>query len=441
MQQMSVGEALAEPPSSTGAGQDLSNSSYGETLLRSVSYLWGGPLTLPRKLRLEWRFVAIRWVGILIMAPTLSQLTLTEQQLSGGYIVLGVTAIYNLALQILLAKRSKYFLSGYLTTVCDGLLDIAMIVLANGFDSPFYYILYTVTVATAMRYSYGPVLAVALMFVGADITESIVLSRALGPAFIFRSAFLILTAVMAGYLHEQAQEAEDALEERLNQANALNKELESFSYSVSHDLRAPLRSIDGFSQALLEDYGEKLDGEAQEYLGRVRGASQKMAELIDDLLDLSRVTRSEMHRQTVSMTGIVTEILRSLAREEPERRVQTRVGRHVLAHGDPHLLEVVLENLLSNAWKFTRNKKPARIYFGSRRINGDLTYFVKDNGVGFDMTYAHKLFGAFQRLHAEAEFEGNGIGLATVQRIVHRHGGRAWAEGSNGEGATFYFTL
>ena len=221
-----------------------------------------------------------------------------------------------------------------------------------------------------------------------------------------------------------------------------NRELEAFSYSVSHDLRAPLRSIEGFSQILLEDYAEKLDEEGQNYLGRVRAASRRMALLIDDLLDLSRVSRSPLRRELVDLSAQAREITAELAKSQPEREAEFVIADGLTANGDARLLSLALENLLGNAWKFTSREERARIEFGSTTLEGrERVYFVRDNGVGFDEAYAGKLFGAFQRLHGPEEFEGTGIGLATVQRIVRRHGGRVWAEGEVGKGATFFFTL
>jgi PAS domain S-box-containing protein len=222
---------------------------------------------------------------------------------------------------------------------------------------------------------------------------------------------------------------------------AANKELEAFSYSVSHDLRAPLRSIDGFSRILLEDYGDKLDKEGREDLETVRAASQRMALLIDDMLLLSRITRSEMRRDRVDLSAIAAEVVQELQRAEPERRVEVGIQPHLAANADGRLVRIVLENLLGNAWKFTGREPEARIEVGRARVPDGPAFFVRDNGVGFDMAYVHKLFGAFQRLHTTAEFPGTGVGLATVQRVVHRHGGRVWAEGRPGRGAAFYFTL
>jgi PAS domain S-box-containing protein len=225
------------------------------------------------------------------------------------------------------------------------------------------------------------------------------------------------------------------------QLEAVNKELEAFSYSVSHDLRAPLRSIDGFSAALVEDYADKLEPEAKEFLLRIRAATQRMALLIDDLLKLSRISRGEMRHEVVDLSAMAKVILAELQQQDPGRQIECVVPGGIEAHGDSRLLRTALENLLGNAWKFTSKKQHARIELGVSRQNGQPLYFVRDNGAGFDMIYADKLFGAFQRLHSAAEFPGTGVGLATVQRVIFRHGGRISAESAAGKGATFSFTL
>ena len=234
---------------------------------------------------------------------------------------------------------------------------------------------------------------------------------------------------------------EELVQERTAELKTLNKELESFCHSVSHDLRAPLRAIDGFSLAVLEDYADKLDAEGQEHLQRVRGGAQRMGELIDDLLMLSQVSRAEMHRHTVDLCALSATVMDRLEQSESSRKVEQVVAPGVNVQGDRNLLEIVMDNLLSNAWKYTGKTEDPRIEFGVKQQDGKSVYFVKDNGVGFDMKYAEKLFGAFQRLHKEEDFPGTGVGLATVQRIVHRHGGRIWAEAKEGKGATFFFTL
>ncbi len=228
--------------------------------------------------------------------------------------------------------------------------------------------------------------------------------------------------------------------ERTAELEAANRELAAFSYSVSHDLRAPLQSIDGFSQALVEDYGHVLEPEALDYLRRVRAATQRMGQLIDDMLTLAYVTRSELKREDVDLTGIARSVAEELRMRGRGRDVEVVIAEGLRATGDARLLRVVLENLLGNAWKFTSKHGAARIELG--RADGDAPYFfVRDDGAGFEMAYAHKLFGAFQRLHGADEFEGTGIGLATVARIIQRHGGRVWAEGAVEKGATFAFTL
>ncbi|MDP2346066.1 MAG: PAS domain S-box protein [Deltaproteobacteria bacterium] len=241
---------------------------------------------------------------------------------------------------------------------------------------------------------------------------------------------------------EQRVEARTAQLARAKEAaEAANRELESFSYSVAHDLRAPLRSIDGFSQALLEDYAEKLDDDGKKYFTFIRESAQHMAQLIDDLLSLSRVTRSELQRERVDLSALAHACIARLQRSSPGRHVNVDIQDGLGGEGDPRLLAVVLENLLGNAWKFTGKRAEARIEFGATSTNECPVFFVRDSGAGFDMAFADKLFGAFQRLHGACEFEGTGVGLATVQRVIGRHGGRVWAEGEVDRGATFYFTL
>jgi PAS domain S-box-containing protein len=244
---------------------------------------------------------------------------------------------------------------------------------------------------------------------------------------------------------ERARQLDTALERlqgRTAQLEATNKELESFSYSVSHDMQAPLGSIDGFSRILLKDCADKLDDNGRHNLQRVLAATQRMGLLIDDLLQLSRVTRSEFHLTRVDLSAMARTMASELLESEPGRQVEFIIQPVVTApQADGHLLRIVIENLLRNSWKFTSKHRAAKIEFGASERDDALVYYVRDNGVGFDMVYAHKLFGAFQRLHSVGDFPGTGIGLTIVQRIVHRHGGRVWAEGELDKGATFYFTL
>lgn len=241
--------------------------------------------------------------------------------------------------------------------------------------------------------------------------------------------------------HEQIRQLNEQLAARARSLEQANKELEAFSYSVSHDLRAPLRGIDGFSQILLDEYQDMVDEKGRNYLRRVRSATQRMAQLIDDMLNLSRVSRAEINMKQVNLSEIAISIANELHENQPEREVEFIIQQGIKVHGDGHLLHIVLENLIRNSWKFTSKHTKARIEFGVQTQNDRHVYFVRDDGAGFDMNYARKLFGAFQRLHTVDEFQGTGIGLATVQRVIHRHGGSVWAEGAIEKGATIYFTM
>jgi PAS domain S-box-containing protein len=247
--------------------------------------------------------------------------------------------------------------------------------------------------------------------------------------------------LFSALLHDitERKRAEQSMAEKNVQLEVANRELEAFSYSVSHDLRAPLRSIDGFSRLLQEDYEGKLGAAGEDALRRIRAATQRMGDLIDDLLGLARVSRAELGRTTVDLSELARDLMKDFRRGEPH--VEVIVAGGASADGDPRLLRIALENLIGNAFKFASKKADPRVEFGWRQDGARTVYFVRDNGAGFEMAYAAKLFGAFQRLHAADEFPGTGIGLATVQRIIHRHGGSVWAEGTVGEGATFSFTL
>ncbi len=236
-------------------------------------------------------------------------------------------------------------------------------------------------------------------------------------------------------------ELEQRVRERTAQLETTNKELESFSYSVSHDLRAPLRGIDGWGQALMEDYYDRLDEQGRQYIERVRSETQRMGYLIDDMLKLSRLTRAEMNREQVNLSDLAQSIAGRLMLDAPQRQVDFRIEAGLTVVGDANLLEAALSNLLGNAFKFTGKRADALIEFGQTRVDDRLVFFVRDNGAGFDMTYAQKLFGAFQRMHKFSEFPGTGVGLAIVQRVIHRHGGQVWAEAEPGHGAVFYFSL
>ena len=242
-------------------------------------------------------------------------------------------------------------------------------------------------------------------------------------------------------LNQLNRELEARVHERTAELETANKELESFCYSVSHDLRAPLRALDGFSDELLRCYADQLDDRGQHYLRRVRSGTQRMGQLIDDMLLLSRLNRVAMKREPVDLTALAEGVAAELRGREPDRTVAFVIEAGLSAVGDAGLLGVALENLLGNAWKFTSKKPSATITVGREEHEGAPAFFVRDDGAGFDMAHLSKLFGAFQRLHTQREFPGNGVGLATVQRVIHRHGGQVWAEGVPGQGATFHFTL
>jgi light-regulated signal transduction histidine kinase (bacteriophytochrome) len=236
-------------------------------------------------------------------------------------------------------------------------------------------------------------------------------------------------------------ELEERVLKRTGELTAANLELEAFSYSVAHDLRAPLRGTSGFAQILLEEYNEKLDARGKDYLQRICLSSQRMGQLIDDLLSLSRLARDKMLQNRVDMTRLAESIAAELKKAQPERHVDFAIAQGIEATGDENLIRIILLNLLNNSWKFTSKHSNARITFGMDEKNGEKIYWVRDDGVGFDMKYVDTLFGVFKRLHSVDEFQGTGIGLAIVQRIIRRHGGRIWVNGEVEKGATFYFTL
>ena len=269
------------------------------------------------------------------------------------------------------------------------------------------------------------------LFKGYDIGAVDYLIKPIVPA--------ILKSKIAVFV--QLKRQSELLEAKNIELNALVGELESFSYSVAHDLRAPLARIDGFSQALLEFQNDRLDEDGKQYLNRVRSTTQRMCRLVDDLMTLSRWTRAELRRERVDLSALARSVAADLEQQEPSRQVELVIREDVVAWGDPNLLQSAMFNLFDNAWKFTGKHARARIEFGEIDRDGTTFYFVRDNGAGFDMNSSQKLFHAFQRLHSTSEFAGNGVGLATVARIVKRHGGRVWAEGGVERGATFYFSL
>jgi signal transduction histidine kinase len=350
-------------------------------------------------------------------------------------------------LGLLMAKNSRSLVSAY------GFAALSYGFAAAGtalFWEPFFkYVPFALFFAalsiTAWFAGFWPGGLVALL--GA-ITTSYLMSSPGDVVLAAPSALFVIACFMCYLIEDRSRrlrtenaELERRVRERTAQLEAVNKELESFCYSVSHDLRAPLRAIDGFSMILQESYGDKLDVQAHKYLERVRAATQRMGHLIDDLLKLSRTARSEMRITTVNLSELVCTIAKDLEETAPKRKVTFSIAPDMIVNADANLMRVVLENLLGNAWKFSGKRVEARIGIGSTTNAGKTAYFVRDNGAGFDMKHADKLFGAFQRLHSVTAFDGTGVGLANVQRIILRHGGRVWAEAAVDQGATFYFTL
>lgn len=242
-------------------------------------------------------------------------------------------------------------------------------------------------------------------------------------------------------LRKSHDELEQRVAERTRELVSTNRELEAFSYSVSHDLRGPLDSLNGFTYVLVKQYGARLDPQARELIDHIRSSGKRMTELIDDLLNLSRVTTSVMHAEAVDLAAIARSIMEELCRTAPDRKLEFVAPEKEEVHGDARLLRIVLDNLLRNSWKYTSRQDHARVEFGKIMLDGQAAYYVKDDGSGFDPRQADRLFQPFHRLHSAAEFPGNGVGLATVRRIVQRHGGEVWAQGALGKGATFFFTL
>ena len=293
--------------------------------------------------------------------------------------------------------------------------------------------------------SFSLIVVYLLLMFAPTLTVTLVngTKESLIAAFLFTTYFVFLLSA-AKKLNKEYWEALDntlLLKQRARELEIKNRELESFAYSVSHDLRQPLRSIDGFSKFVLEDAWQKLDDKEREYLERTRSAAQKMGNLIDDLLQLSSVTRAGYKVQNVDLSSMVESNIEKLRLLDPGREIEAVIEPNVKATGDQSLLNIVMSNLVENAWKYSSKKSHAKIRFATQEQNGQVIYYIKDNGVGFDTRYISKLFGPFQRLHSGDEYPGTGIGLATVYRIIDRHGGKIWANAKVGHGATFYFTI
>jgi len=340
--------------------------------------------------------------------------------------------------------------------IADTLWITGVLVYSSEFDVDFLYLYFFVLLLAAIGENLAVIALTTVVVCGAYLyvltTQGTILSWWQSPSII-RLPFLFTTAAFYGYLidrarREQRQAREQAfvdlerlVAQRTADLTATNHELSTFAYSVSHDLRAPLRAIDAFSQALLEDYDPTLDAQGKDYLRRIRTNTGRMAQLIDDLLQLSRLTRTELYFDVVDLTAMAQGIAADLRRAEPHRDVRWEIQPDLRTHGDPTLLRVLLENLLGNAWKYTGRRPTAHIAFGAAVDGDEIVYFVRDDGCGFDLAFVDKLFRPFQRLHTVDEYAGDGVGLATAQRVVRRHGGRIWVDAALDRGATFFFTL
>jgi signal transduction histidine kinase len=401
-------------------------------------------------------FLILRYT--LIVATAYLLLVEREFALPAPGILLLIVAA--LASNVVIAQLSPQFINRRAFSVGiilgDTLWITTALLYSHQFEADFFYLYFFVLLLAAIGESLPVVALTAVVVCTAYLyvltVNGTVLSLWHSPSLI-RLPFLFTTAAFYGYLidrnrrdqrlaREQAfSDLERLVAQRTADLTAANHELSAFAYSVSHDLRAPLRAIDAFSQALLEDYHQVLDAHGQDYLRRVRANAGRMSELIDDLLQLSRLTRAEMHLEPIDLSAMARAIAGDLQRTQPQRSVAFSIEPGLIARGDPRLLRVLLENLLGNAWKYTGRHPTAHIAFGRICENGEVVYHVRDDGAGFDLAYADKLFRPFQRLHTPEEFEGAGVGLATAQRVVRRHGGRIWADAAPEQGATFFFTL
>ena len=440
-----------------------------------LRFFWNGPDDLPRNLKLEWRFVAVRWLGIVSLAPNLPLAHLSFDRLLAAYLVLIVASVYNAGLQSLMPRRPQWLANGYISTLGDALLDVAMVIVGGGFDSPFYFILFTVTLAAAMRYGYGPSLGVALLYVSADGIGYLAARQPVGAAFVVRSLLLPLTTVLAGYLREQAQQAEAALQERLRLAvenaslyrtladrsqdlqrayadlAAAHQELLSvdemktnFLANVSHELRTPLTSIRSFSELLLayED-----DPEVQkEFLRIISTESERLTRLVNDVLDISRIEAGHMAWKMDSIE--VSELLADLGRTFAplialadlsfELHVDDDLPR---VYGDRDRLHQVIANLLNNAMKFTHGG--GAIVLRGDRADGEVRISVADTGIGVAEADQERIFEKFQQVGDTLTDKprGTGLGLAICRDIVEHHQGQLWIDSEPGIGSTFTVSL
>jgi signal transduction histidine kinase len=401
-------------------------------------------------------FLLLRYTLIIATA----YLLLVEREFSMPPVGVLLLIVAALASNVVIAQLPPHVTTqrGFTAAVIlgDTLWITAALLYSHEFEADFFYLYFFVLLLAAIGESLQVIALTALVVCAAYLyvlnVNGTVLSMWQSPSLI-RLPFLFTTAAFYGYLIDRSRrdqrrareqafaDLERLVAQRTADLTATNHELSTFAYSVSHDLRAPLRAIDAFSQALLEDYEQVLDAQGQDYLRRVRANAGRMSQLIDDLLQLSRLTRAEMNCEAIDLSAMARSIATDLQRTDAGRTATFRIEPGVIARGDARLVRVLLENLIGNAWKYTSRHPTAEITFGRNGSDGEVVFYVRDDGAGFDLAYADKLFRPFQRLHTIEEFEGAGVGLATAQRVVRRHGGRIWADAAPEKGATFYFTL
>jgi signal transduction histidine kinase len=405
-----------------------------------------------------------RWSGMLYLIVLVIILLSTPYLKEHSYevIVLGavitLAALARIALALsfnkLYASRATYWRNIFMATTLLlagswGLLCMLVVAHYNLQWTAMLVLLITagiaaVAVTTLSIYSHLVTTFLLLLLCPSIIATAYLYTKQSLAVMVMFAVYAIFMIIIGKRLHGEywrALENTLLLDRRAKQLEDSNKELESYSYSIAHDLRAPLRSITAFSQILLEEANDRLNNTEKDYLKRVVNAGKFMADLIDDILELSRITRIDIQQRDINLSAMAEECLQSLQAANPERRVELQVQPDMHAIGDPRLLRIVLQNLLSNAWKFTSAREQPKIQVGTSKDRDQLVFFVKDNGVGFDAKYSDKVFGIFQRLHKTEEFEGTGIGLASVQRAINRHGGKVWVNAKAEKGATFYFTL
>ncbi len=415
-------------------------------LRRAVATEWHGPADLPRSLTMEWRLIAVRWVGVLAVGPALPLMNLPLDRLIVAYAILTGAVAYNLTVRLYMQRRPDLFANGYVTTVCDSLLNISMVLIGGGFDSSFSYILFTVLISVAMRYGYGPALAMTLIFTGSDALEHFVVGKSPDAAFAFRSGFLCITTLLASYLRSLTVKAEVALHDRLVELQRLYADLavaHQFLANVSHELRTPLTSIRAFSE-ILQSYPDDEETQ-QEFLQIITSESERLTRLVNDVLDVTKIESGEMEwrEESISPTPLLELCARAFSPlfEKSTLRFQQDVPQHLpTVRGDYDRLQQVVHNLLNNAMKFTSQ---GTIALRASVLDDELHITVSDTGVGIAPADQERVFDKFQQVGdtLTGKPKGTGLGLTICRDIVAHHGGRLTLESEPGRGSTFTIAL